>query len=168
MRTGGDGQHVPCRRELRQLVRRRGPAMLRQLRLHRAQRHVQSQRLVYDHARSIERVLPVISSPAPIRRKREQQRGDRERRARQRRGRRQQEMYNAINSGSGFTQPAVQAEMLGAINSRTEKVKAQLRVLKGGKADELSCSSTRFKRPIITVLSALAGGRLDSAATKLR
>src|SRR5581483_3947928 len=49
-----------------------------------------------------------------------------------------QEMDNAIGSGSGFTQPAVQAEMLGAINSRTEKIKAQLRVLKGGSADVLS------------------------------
>jgi len=47
-------------------------------------------------------------------------------------------LYRAIASAQGFTQPAVQGEMLGAINSRKQKVQAKLRVLGGGKADALS------------------------------
>jgi len=47
-------------------------------------------------------------------------------------------LYASVSSASGFSQPAVQAEMLSAINNRKGKVQAALRVLKGGKADELS------------------------------
>jgi hypothetical protein len=47
-------------------------------------------------------------------------------------------LFAVVRSASGFTQPAVQAEMLAAITGRRDKVKAALRVLNGGKADVLS------------------------------
>jgi hypothetical protein len=47
-------------------------------------------------------------------------------------------LHSAVANEQGFTQAAVQAEMLAAINDRREKVKAKLRVLNGGKADVLS------------------------------
>lgn len=49
-----------------------------------------------------------------------------------------EQLYSMVASASGFSQPAVQAEMLAAISSRKDKVQTALRVLKGGKADELS------------------------------
>lgn len=45
---------------------------------------------------------------------------------------------SAVSSASGFTQPAVQAEMQAAINARRDKVRAKLRVLNGGKGDVMS------------------------------
>jgi hypothetical protein len=47
-------------------------------------------------------------------------------------------LYAAVSSAGGFTQPAVKAEMLSSITARKDKVLAALRVLGGGKADELS------------------------------
>ena len=47
-------------------------------------------------------------------------------------------LYRAVQNAKGFSQPAVQGEMLGAITARRQKLQAKLRVLGGGKADELS------------------------------
>ena len=48
-----------------------------------------------------------------------------------------EQLYKSLGSAT-FRQPAVQAEMLGAINARKDKVRGKLRVLAGGKEDELS------------------------------
>lgn len=53
-----------------------------------------------------------------------------------------EQLYRSLSSAK-FVQPAVQAEMLGAINARKDKLRAALRVLAGGKADELSGDETK-------------------------
>lgn len=48
-------------------------------------------------------------------------------------------LYNAISgAASQFQQPAVQSEMLAAITAKKGEIQAKVRVLSGGKADELS------------------------------
>ena len=44
----------------------------------------------------------------------------------------------SVGSAQDFSDQGIRGEMLAAIRSRAEKVRAKLRVLKGGKADELS------------------------------
>jgi hypothetical protein len=47
-------------------------------------------------------------------------------------------LYRAVQAAKGFQKQAVQGEMLGAIAARRQKLQARLRVIAGGKADQLS------------------------------
>jgi hypothetical protein len=54
-------------------------------------------------------------------------------------------LYNNVANASGFTQPAVRAEMLATINRRREKIRGAMRVLAGGKSDVLTADELHAK-----------------------